>query len=558
MSQFISLLKTILNVNFGISALRYRFTKEKSRLWEPVLIGLSIILGGGSVISLYTWFLQGVYKGGQILNSPELVLILALLACQLMVFIFGIFYVISAFYFSNDMDILVPLPLKPYHILASKFLIIVINEYLVTWPMLLPAIIIYGIGMRPGIAYWFKSFFILLFAPGIPLVVVSTFVLILMRVVSIRKSKDLMVVIGSLLGLLLGLTVNYFVQKVPEDNPQQFIQDLIVSRADVIQSIGQRFPPSLWATYGLARQGSEGWMYFTLYCLISLVLFVFLLWLGNLIFYRGLLAEQEVTRRRKRLSTEKINTEVEKASTPVKALFWKEWKLFLRTPVYAMNGLAGMIMVPFLMLMPFIAQEGKIKALLMQARQPNFLMWTTLSGAGLVLFTSSINIVACTSISREGQTFWISKVIPVPAKQQVTAKLLHSMAISCLGILVTTTVLGIVLRLSLLRLFIIFTLCLLGNLLLNALNLLIDLLRPKLEWNDPQEAVKQNLNGLFSILFTFAALAVFAVLTVLLVKAGISEWIIYAVLGLVMGLLTIPSTAALYALAETQYKKIEV
>jgi len=149
-------------------------------------------------------------------------------------------------------------------------------------------------------------------------------------------------------------------------------------------------------------------------------------------------------------------------------------------------------------------------------------------------------------------------VIPVPAKQQVTAKLLHSMAISCLGILVTTTVLGIVLRLSLLRLFIIFTLCLLGNLLLNALNLLIDLLRPKLEWNDPQEAVKQNLNGLFSILFTFAALAVFAVLTVLLVKAGISEWIIYAVLGLVMGLLTIPSTAALYALAETQYKKIEV
>nr|PZN12036.1 MAG: hypothetical protein DIU64_00970 [Caldicoprobacter oshimai] len=59
MKPFISLPKTSLNVNFGISALRYRFTKEKDRLWEPVLIGLSIILGGGSIISLYTMFLWG-------------------------------------------------------------------------------------------------------------------------------------------------------------------------------------------------------------------------------------------------------------------------------------------------------------------------------------------------------------------------------------------------------------------------------------------------------------------------------------------------------------------
>ena len=48
MKQFINLLKISLNVNFGISALRYRFTKERKRLWEPVLIFLSIIVGGGS------------------------------------------------------------------------------------------------------------------------------------------------------------------------------------------------------------------------------------------------------------------------------------------------------------------------------------------------------------------------------------------------------------------------------------------------------------------------------------------------------------------------------
>lgn len=557
MKQFISLLITSLNVNFGISALRYRFTKEKKRIWEPILIGLSIILGGGSIIALYTVFLQGVYKGGQMLNSPELVLLIAILACQFMVFIFGIFYVISAFYFSNDIDLLVPLPLKPYHILVSKFIIITVNEYLVAWPVLLPAIIIYGTRMRPGLMYWLKSLLVLLLTPVIPLVLVSIFVLILMRVVSIRKNRDVLVVLGSLLGLLLGLTINYFAQKLPEGNSQQFIQDMIVARADVIKLIGQRVPPSTWATYGLAMQTLEGWMYFILYVLISLTLFGLLMWLGNLFFYKGLLAGQEVNRGRKKLSAQSINAQLGKASSPVMALFLKEWKLFLRTPVYAMNGLAGMIMVPFIILMPFIARAEEMKALLTQIRQPQLAMQVTLGSAGLVLFASSINIVACTSISREGKTFWISKMIPVPARQQVTAKLLHSMAISGIGIVVTTAVIGIALKLSIIRMFTIFILCLLGNVLLNALNLLIDLLHPRLEWDNPQEAVKQNLNGLFSILFTLAVLALSAILTALLVQLRASEWIIHAALGLTMGFLAIPTLAILYTLAESQYRRLE-
>lgn len=557
MRQFISLLITSLNVNFGISSLRYRFTKQKKRRWEPVLIGLSIILSGGCIISLYTLFLQGVYRSGQMLNSPELVLLIAILASQFMVFILGIFYVISAFYFSDDAMLLVPLPLKPYHILASKFITILVNEYLVTWPLLIPAIIIYGTGMQRGPIYWFKSLLVLLLTPVIPLVLVSIFVLVLMQVVSIRKNKDVIAVLGSLLGVLLGLTINYFAQKMPENDPQQFIQDMIVARVDIIKSIGQGFPPSIWATYGLTAPALQGWAYFTLYALTSLGVFWFLLRLGNLIFYRGLLAGQEVNRSRKKLSAENVNSQVERTSSPVTALFWKEWRLFLRTPVYAMNGLAGTIMVPFIILMPFIARGEEMKALLTQIRQPQFAIWATLVSAGLVLFASSVNIVACTSISREGKTFWISKMIPIPARQQVTAKLLHSMSISGIAVVITTAVVGTVLRLSILRILTIFVLCLLGNVLLNALNLLIDLLHPRLEWDNPQEAVKQNINGLFSTLFTLAVFALSALLTALLIKLKASEWIVYAVLGLTMGFLVIPSLKILYTLAEGQYRRLE-
>ena len=49
------------------------------------------------------------------------------------------------------------------------------------------------------------------------------------------------------------------------------------------------------------------------------------------------------------------------------------------------------------------------------------------------------------------------------------------------------------------------------------------MIRPKLVWNDPQEAVKQNLNGFFSILLTFVSLIIWGVLSALLFKIGIPK-----------------------------------
>lgn len=241
MKQFINLLKISLNVNFGISALRYRFTREKKRLWEPILIFLAIIIGGGSLVAFFTMVLYSVYAAGVFMNTPEIVITIGLLASQFVIFVFGIFYIISAFYFSNDVDILVPLPLKPYHILGTKFLIILINEYLVLLPMLIPAIIIYGVGTRPDIAYWFKSVFIMLLSPVIPLIIASVFVLVLMRLINVRKSKDLLMVIGGLLGLFLGVAINYFAQRMSNGNPDEFMQDLLTSRINIIDKLERSF-----------------------------------------------------------------------------------------------------------------------------------------------------------------------------------------------------------------------------------------------------------------------------------------------------------------------------
>jgi ABC-2 type transport system permease protein len=200
MKTFLTLVKTGLNVNFGISALKYQFTVEKRKRWEPILVGISILIGLGTLLSLYILLLNSIYAVGVQINQPEIVLTISIIFAQFIVMFFGIFYIMSTFYFSKDINILVPLPLKPYEVLGSKFIVVIVNEYLTILPMLLPAVIIYGTGTGQGLFYWLKSLIVILISPIIPLNISAIFIIILMRFINFRKSRDVLAVIGGLLG----------------------------------------------------------------------------------------------------------------------------------------------------------------------------------------------------------------------------------------------------------------------------------------------------------------------------------------------------------------------
>jgi len=558
MKTFMSLLKTNLNVYFGISALKYRFTKEKKRLWEPIFLLLSIVIGGGTLLVLYSFLLLGVFMAGQTIGHPQIVLTFAFMAAQLLVLIFGIFYIMSVFYFSNDMNILIPLPLRPAEVLGVKFIIILISEYLVVLPMLLPAFIIYGIGTWSNIFYWLKGLILVLMAPILPLVIAAIFVILLMRFINIRKSKDLMMIIASLLGLFFGLGVNFLAQNIPEGNEKEFFMSLIESNTGLIEAIGNKFPPSVWATLGLTSPGWQGLGYFLLTVGLSLALLAVLLWLGNAFFYQGYLSGQEIQRQARAISAEDMEKRASKTTSPVMALFKREWKLFMRTPIYLMNGIAGMIMVPFLMLMPFITQSEEMAEVVSLAKDPNYAPIAALVSLGIMLFASSMNLIASTSISREGRTFWISKLIPVSPKDQVLAKLIHSSCLSLIALIIIALPLYFLLDMLLYRLIVIIFIGFLANVLINILGLIIDLIRPKLEWNDPQEAIKQNFNAFLAMLVIMLFMLILGGIIVLLMLKGISELWIYGILSLIIVLLSVPSYYGLLTLANKKYNSLDV
>ncbi|MCL6589136.1 MAG: hypothetical protein K6U80_04200 [Firmicutes bacterium] len=560
MNLFISLLKIQLKNNFGVSILKHQLTHEKRKIFVGILILLSIFIGIGSLASLYTLIMYAFFKAGQSIGRPEIVITIAFLTGQIFVLLFGIFYVLSAFYFSKDMNLLVPLPLKPRQILGSKMIVLIINEYLTIIPFLLPALIIYGAKTPQNILYWLKALLLLLASPAIPLILDALFVMILMRFVNVRKNKDLFTIIGGFFGILLGLGINFIAQRIPKGNEAQYLQNILTSQTGLVEEIGRKFPPSIWATLGLAQHGWQSFGYLALFIGTAILLYIALLGLGSRIFYRGLLSGQEVTRKHTDLTRFELGQRYSNTSGPIRAIYRREWRILLRTPVYALNGLVGALIGPLIAIMTLVfpGQSSEAKIFFSLLQKPESAPFITLGGLGLMLFTAGMNVAASTAFSREGSAFWISKIIPTPPREQVLAKFYHAMAVSGIAVLSTSVVLAIFLPISWLRLLLIFFMGILGSIPLSALNLMMDLLRPKLVWNSEQEAIKQNINSILGILSALIVIVGSGFLVYFMFKAHLAEWLIHLILAIIFIILATASLGGLLFLAERRYHQTEI
>lgn len=559
MKPFTSFLRMQLNVNYGISALKYRFTREKKKLWEPILIAAVIAISLLPLLAMYTLMMSGIFAAGAVLNQPEIVLAVAFLFAQLVILFFGIFYIMGMFYFSQDLESLIPLPLKPYEVVGGKFAVVMVNEYLTVLPVLLPPLIIYGVGTGQGLFFWIKSLLLMTAAPIIPLAAAALIIMVLMRFINFRRYKDLFAIIGGLAAIFLGVGISAFSQNLSEAGKPDFFNNLVVSQSGLIGQIGSRFPPSIWATRGLSEGGLAGLGYLLLFFAVSILLFLLLLWLSNKVFYKALLAGQEVTRKKRVMTGEQINRQYRKVTSPVSAIMAREWKILFRTPIYALNGLTGSLMGPIMVLVMFFVQGSDEDAaqLFEVISSPGAAPYIVLAGLGLMLFTAGMNLVASTSLSREGKTFWITKLVPVSAKQQVTAKLLMSYIISAIGVIVTGVIMWAFMKVQPVWVLSSILLGMLGSVPMVALNLLLDVFHPKLIWNSEQEAMKQNMNGGIGMLLSVLVLAILGAVAFIMLLARLPLWLVFIAIGAVSVILGTLSMLALYAVADKKYRELE-
>ena len=508
MKKFIILTKILLKNSlstFGTG----KSTKKKTILYLALIVMgvLPMVVGIGTSTSTMYDILVQVHQEGILLAT-------GFTSVSLLILVFGIFYVINIFYFAQDIDKLLPLPLRPSHLISAKFCVALIYEYLTVAMFLLPLIIAFGIKSMGGLLYYVYSFLLLLAVPIIPLVIAGIIVMVLMRFSNLTKKKDQFRIIAAIFGILLVLVINYFTSSYLNvtDHPEKTFDLLKSGNNSFINLVAKFFPSAKLASECLLNykiiSGLTSVILFYLINTISVFLFLIL---GEAIYLKGAIGGSEVYSESKSLTKDELYKTTLKNSV-IKSYIFKEIKILLRTPAFFINCVLTNFLWPIILVAAYLGVDSGLHnvAQLLFGNNPDSLI---IAGAvAISMFISASNSIAASAISREGSNFFINKYLPVPYRDIIVSKLYTSLLVSFAGFLFVLIAAGFLLKLEFVVVCLAIILSLLGIIFTTLVGLLLDINYPKLTWDNEYKPIKQNMNVLYNIIINM----VFGVLIILL------------------------------------------
>lgn len=177
------------------------------------------------------------------------------------------------------------------------------------------------------------------------------------------------------------------------------------------------------------------------------------------------------------------------------------------------------VLIPILMIVMTLVtlnggkEEGKEFLNILTGLEVNTFFVSTIILVIIQLFTMFI-YVSITAISRDGKNAVFMKYIPVKMYRQYIYKIIPNVVSNIFTNIISLAIAWYILHIPLATLVMIFVLSTIMAVFQSLLMIIIDLKRPKLEWDSEYAVVKQNLNLIFPAILSMINMAV-------LVLAGI-------------------------------------
>lgn len=532
MNRFWALLKILLTNYLGFSLIQIKNPANRTKYLKKLGIGLIIVIALAPTIFFYVKMLIMGFDVLAPLGQEGAILTLGMIIVSAIVFFFGVFYVVNFFYLAADAQNLLALPLQAWQVLGARFTLTLCYEWLTELPFLLPPIMVYGIKAGVSPLYWLWAFLGFLFVPVLPLSLATIPTIVVMRFANLSRRKDLFKVLGGLLVLALVIAYQFMFQRAAPNimNPD-FLRRLFTEPTGLMNYLSRVFPHTRYLGLSLVNAGkAAGVLNLLIFTAISILAMVLAWATGEKLYFKGLVGSTETTAKRKVLRSEDYKR-LEKSSPAWWSYCIKEVRLLLRTPNYFMNHVMANLLVPVLVLVPFYIQSRNKVAmpwasLMVKPNGQTILMVIVI---GLVMFLVGSTAITATSISREGKEFYISKLIPLSFKQQIKAKMLSAYLFSFIGAVFMVLAFTFLLPFSLALVAALLGISAVAIIPFIEFGMMLDLLRPKLEWENEQQAVKQNTNLLFSLLFCmlFGGVIIYTVVRFIHSPVGAASFMLF-------------------------------
>ncbi len=535
------LTKTLLKNSFGFKATG---KKKVRQIIFALLIALCIVPYFTGIF----YFVSSMYDSLKAINQEGVILSLGIALTSFTILFFGVFYVINVFYFADDVENLLPLPLKPSAIIGSKFIVTVIYEYITEIFIMLPLLIVYSYKSGATFMYYIYALLIFILVPVVPLSIASIIVMAIMRFTSIAKNRDRFKMVSGIIAMFTAVSFNIAIQRFASKtiDPSEVQEMFIKGQNSLIELVSRIFPGAKFAALSIVNNSNiSGLINLLIFILINAVSFIIFLYIGEMWYFRGVIGISENAAKRKKVTSDELSR-VSIRQSVLKAYTIKELKLLFRTPIYFMNCVLINFILPVLMVLPLITQpqnEGELDSIRVLMRSGAFEGIIVTIGFAAAIIISTFNSITPTSISREGQNFYVNKFLPVSYKTQIMAKVLSGVIISFIGVVIALISAAVFLSIPVHLIFVIAVMSLFGIVFTSFTGILIDLFHPKLNWDNEQRAVKQNLNPVFNMFLAliFGGALIWASITysfnavstcgIIFLVFGIADLVLYKVIS---------------------------
>ncbi len=340
-----------------------------------------------------------------------------LFASMIILLFSGFSSLLGELYLSGDIDMLLVAPVPMRAVFVVKFFSALLPQYIVIAFLLAPALLGYGAGLGYGWTFVMSTILVLLMLPLLPASASALLVMAVVRVLPARRARDIVGVLGGI------LTAGWFVanQFTPEIAPR--VAD--IRNVGALVRLNLPLLPSAWAGRALTAAGEGAWLtlavYGGLFALLSLSIFALCILLAERLYYAGWsnVAVRGGKTRAQRPVQQRQRGDVwleRLLGAPVAAIVQKDARLFsrdLRTLQQLIFPLAMAGIWTFRLVVSPPRVEGAMAEL------------SALTGLGIAFFLCLTlgNVLAGPGVSREGRSFWLTKIAPVSGKQILLGKL---------------------------------------------------------------------------------------------------------------------------------------
>ncbi len=507
MNKIVSLTKVLIKNSFQ----KYNENNKNKSIVGKVI--LYIILGA-YLMGIFAFLSYGLITTLKQVNQETMFIGIFFLGLALLTIIQSIISATNIFYFSKDIEYILPLPLKPKEILISKLNVILITEYIMEIIFAITPITLYGIITGQGVLFYIISLLVLLVFPIIPILIATFIIMIIMSFSKGAKNKDRFRLIAPLIGIILAVIMSFSLSGTSNYSEDDLLNALKQANS-MVEMVSDNLPIIKPAINAIVN---SSFIEFLKLLIITAILYILFILLGNKIYFRGVVGNlSSGTKKGKKIKLKDI-----KANTVRKSYVLKEFKTLLKNPIFFIQCVLPSVLMPVIFLGIFIvslnsnnSQEtlNEFKSVL-----GNYI--ETPIGLAVIIsvteFLTSMLYIAPTAISRDGQNAIFMKYIPISYYKQLIYKGIPNIFFGTITSIMVMAYIYILAKPSILFLATIFVINLILLILQTLLMELVDLRKPKLEWTTEYAVVKQNLNLFWPVVLNLLEIGIIFIISILL------------------------------------------